>query len=327
MGVKIKDIISPENISFKDLDGKIIAIDAANTIYQFLSSIRQADGTPLMNKDGNITSHLSGLLYRTSAIVEKGIKPIFIFDGKPTPLKSETINKRNEVKEESEAKWKIAMEQGDTEAARKYATRTSRMSQYIIDSSKKLLDLMGIPHVQAFGEGEAQATYMVQNNDAWAVASQDYDCLLFGSPRIIRNLTLSGNKADLEYYQLSNVLTNLGITREELIDLALLVGTDFNEGVKGIGAKTGLKIIKKQKLEEYLKKNDKTLGRNPYELRDLFLNHEINKDYDIKWNKINKDKLTYFMCENNGFSQERVLTAAKKLEKLNSSQNSLDAWF
>ncbi|MDR3062629.1 MAG: flap endonuclease-1, partial [Methanobrevibacter sp.] len=294
MGVKVKDIISPEKISFRDLDGKIIAIDAANTIYQFLSSIRQADGTPLMDSSGNVTSHLSGLLYRISSIVEKGIKPIFIFDGKPSPLKSETLNKRNEIKEESEKQWKIALKEGDEESARKFATRTSRMSTYIIETSKTLLNLMGIPYVEAFGEGEAQATYMVQNGDAWAVASQDYDCLLFGAPRILRNLTLSGNKNDLEYYKLENVLNNLKISREQLIDLSLMVGTDFNPGIKGIGAKTALKIIKSKTLEEYLIEKNETLGRHPYELRDLFLNHEINKDYNIKWKKVKKEKLIDF---------------------------------
>ncbi|KZX14430.1 flap endonuclease-1 [Methanobrevibacter curvatus] len=327
MGVKVKDIISPEKISFRDLDGKIIAIDAANTIYQFLSSIRQTDGTPLMDSSGNVTSHLSGLLYRISSIVEKGIKPIFIFDGKPSPLKSETLNKRNEIKEKSEKQWKIALKEGDEESARKFATRTSRMSTYIIETSKTLLNLMGIPYVEAFGEGEAQATYMVQNGDAWAVASQDYDCLLFGAPRILRNLTLSGNKNDLEYYKLENVLNNLKISREQLIDLSLMVGTDFNPGIRGIGAKTALKIIRSKTLEEYLIEKNETLGRHPYELRDLFLNHEINKDYNIKWEKVNKEKLIGFMCDEHGFSKERVLTAEKKMEKINSPQNSLDAWF
>jgi len=327
MGVKIKEIVSPENIGFKDLNGKIIAIDAANTIYQFLSGIRQSDGSPLMDSDGNITSHLSGLLYRTSSIVEKGIKPIFVFDGKPTHLKEETLTKRNEMKEESEKKWKEALEEGDEEAARKYATRTSRMSQYIVESSKKLLDLMGIPHVQSFGEGEAQATYMVQNGDAWAVASQDYDCLLFGAPRIVRNLTLSGKQSEIEYFQLDKVLKTLELTRDQLIDLSLLVGTDFNPGIKGIGAKTGLKIIKKQTIEEYLKESETDLGRNLYQLRDLFKNPEINTDYEIKWKKIDLEELTDFMTNQHGFSSERVANAAKKMEKLNSSQKSLEDWF
>jgi flap endonuclease-1 len=327
MGVKIKDIVSPKNITLKDLEGKIIAIDAANTIYQFLSSIRQNDGTPLMDDAGNITSHLSGILYRTSSIVEKGIKPIYVFDGKPSQLKEETLTKRNEMKEKSEKRWKKALEEGDDEQARKYATRTSRMSPYIVESSKKLLDLMGIPHVQSFGEGEAQATYMVQNGDAWAVASQDYDCLLFGAPKIIRNLTLSGKLSELEYLELKPILEKLELSREQLIDLSLMVGTDFNPGIKGIGAKKGLKIIKSTTLEKYLKESGETLGRDPYEIRDLFINPEINNDYEIKWNKINKEELIDFMCNGHGFSPERVQNAMKKMEKLNTPQKSLEDWF
>jgi flap endonuclease-1 len=327
MGVKLKDIVGGETISLKDLNGKIIAIDAANTIYQFLSGIRQRDGTPLMDDNGNVTSHLSGLLYRTAAIVEKGIKPINVFDGKPSELKQSTLDKRNEIKLESEKKWKKALKEGDKETAHKYAIRTSRMSKYIVESSKKLLDLMGIPYVQSFSEGEAQATYMVRNGDAWAVASQDYDCLLFGANRIIRNLTLSGRQNDLEYFDLENVLKNIGLNREKLIDIALMVGTDFNPGIKGIGAKTAIKIIKTKTLEEYLKETDEDLGRNLYQLRDMFLNPEINKDYEIKWKKIKEEELIDFMSNQHGFSKERVEKALQKFEKLNTTQKSLEDWF
>lgn len=327
MGVKFKDIISPEKINLKDLDGKIIAIDAANTLYQFLSSIRQRDGTPLMDNQGNITSHLNGILYRTSAIVEKGLKPIYVFDGKPSEFKDETVEGRRIVREEAEKKWKAALKEGDEETARKFATRSSRMSPYIIDSSKKLLDIMGIPYVQAFGEGEAQASYMVANGDAWAVASQDYDCLLFGSPKIIRNLTISGNLAEPEYLELKKVLNELEVTREQLIDIALMVGTDFNQGIKGVGAKTGLKIVKTSKLEKYLKEKDIDLGLATDDLRNIFLNPEINKEYDIKWKSVDKDKIIDFMCIKHDFSEERVLTAVKKMEKLNTTQKSLTDWF
>lgn len=327
MGVKFKDIISPENINLKDLDGKIIAIDAANTLYQFLSSIRQRDGTPLMDKSGNITSHLSGILYRTSAIVEKGIKPIYVFDGKPSEFKGNTVEKRKEIRDDAEKKWKKALEEGDEEEARKFATRSSKMSPYILESSKKLLKYMGIPYVQSFGEGEAQASYMVANGDAWAVASQDYDCLLFGSPKIIRNLAISGNLSDLEYLELKKVLNNLGINRKQLVDVALLVGTDFNPGVKGVGAKTSLKIAKKSSIENYLndKKIDLGLGLN--KLQNIFLNPEINKDYEIKWNSVDKDQVVEFMCNQHDFSKDRVISALKKMEKLNTTQKSLEDWF
>ena len=179
MGVKFKDIVSPEEINLKDLEGRTVAIDAYNTIYQFLSGIRQRDGSPLMDHNGNVTSHLSGILYRTSAIVEKGIKPIYVFDGVASEYKSNTIEQRRAIKEEAIEKYKEAKASGNEEEMRKYAIRTSRMSPYIIESSKELLDYMGVPYVQAKGEGEAQGAYMVNQGDAWAVASQDYDCLLF----------------------------------------------------------------------------------------------------------------------------------------------------
>ncbi len=327
MGVKFKDIISPEKINLEDLDGKIIAIDAANTIYQFLSSIRQRDGTPLMDHQGNVTSHLSGILYRTSAIVEKGIKPIYVFDGKPSEFKDDTIEQRRSIRVEAEKKWKKALEEGDEKNARKYATRSSRMSPYIVETSKKLLDLMGIPYVQSFGEGEAQASYMVANGDAWAVASQDYDCLLFGSPKIIRNLTISGNLSDLEYLELKKVLNHLKITKKQLIDVALMVGTDFNSGIKGVGAKTGIKIVKESNLENYLKEKKENLGLDLDKLRNIFLNPEINKDYNIKWKSVDNDKIVNFMCVEHNFSQERVLSAIKKMKNLKVTQKSLNEWF
>ncbi len=327
MGVKFKDIVIAEKISFKDLDGKIIAIDAANTLYQFLSSIRQVDGTPLMDSDGNITSHLSGILYRTSNIVDKGIKPIFVFDGEPSEFKENTINERREVRQDAEKKWKEALEEGDEETAAKFAKRSSRMSPYILESAKELLEIMGIPYVQSFGEGEAQASYMVANGDAWAVASQDYDCLLFGSPKIIRNLTISGNLSDLEYLELEKVLKELNLNREQLIDIAIMVGTDFNNGIKGVGGKTGIKIVKNSTIEEYLKEKDIKLEVELEKLRSIFLNPDVNKNYTIKWNKVNKEKIIDFMCKKHDFSQERVLSAVKKMEKLQTTQKSLEDWF
>jgi len=327
MGVKFKDILEPDIINFKDLEGRIIAIDAANSLYQFLSSIRQVDGTPLMNKKGNITSHLSGILYRTSNIVEKGIKPIYVFDGEPSEYKENTMNERREIRQDAEKKWKEALEKGDEETAMKFAKRSSRMSPYILESAKELLDMMGIPYVQSFGEGEAQASYMVLKGDAWAVASQDYDCLLFGAEKIIRNLTISGNLSDLEYLELDNVLNKLEITREQLVDIAIMVGTDFNSGIKGVGAKTGLKIVKNSSMEEYIKEKGIEFDMNLEELKNIFLNPNINKNYNIKWKNVDKDRIVDFLCKKHDFSEERVLSAVKKMEKINTTQKSLEDWF
>ena len=327
MGVKLKDIVEPKTISFKDLEGRSVSIDAFNTLYQFLSTIRQRDGRPLTDEHGNVTSHLSGILYRNSSMVEKDIKPIYIFDGAAPELKSETQAKRREVREESEKIFKEALAAGDTEKARKFAMRSSKLSPEIIESSKKLLTLMGIPYVEAKGEGEAQAAYLVQKGDAYAVASQDYDCLLFGAKRVVRNLAVSSNLGDLEYYELNRVLRELDITREELIDMGILIGTDFCDGLKGVGAKTALKLAKKGQLEEKMAELQKESDHDLNEVRDIFLNHNVNEDYEIKWKKPDKEGLVEFLCYEHGFSESRVVKASDKLKNLSSSQGSLDAWF
>ena len=327
MGVKLKDIIEPEKISFKDLEGRVVSIDAFNTLYQFLSTIRQRDGRPLTDENGNITSHLSGILYRNSSMVEKGIKPIYVFDGKAPELKKETQDKRREIRDESEKIYKEALASGDTEKARKYAMRSSKLSPEIIDSSKKLLNLMGIPYVEAKGEGEAQAAYLVAHGDAYAVASQDYDCLLFGSKRVVRNLAVNSNSRDLEYYQLDKVLNELNITQEQLIDMGILIGTDFCDGLKGIGAKTALKLAHNDELENKIQELQKQSDHDLNEVREIFLDHNVNTDYKIKFEKPNKDKLVEFLSYEHGFSEDRVLKATDKLKNLSSNQGSLDAWF
>ena len=281
-----------------------------------------------MDQNGNVTSHLSGILYRTASIVDKGIKPIYVFDGDSSEHKAKTLEQRRAIKEEAMEKWEEAKAAGNIEEARKFAIRTSRMSPYTLESSKKLLDYMGIPYVQAEGEGEAQGAYMVEQGDAWAVASQDYDCLLFGAPRIVRNLTLSGGLSNLEYLELEKVLNEIDLTREQLIDVALMVGTDFNEGIHGIGAKTGLKLIRNNTLEDILvQKGITEVEVEPDELRDIFLKHDVNTDYEIKFKSAKRDKLVEFMCEEHGFSESRVLNVTEKLKKLSSTQKSLEDWF
>ncbi len=328
MGVKFRDIVSTEHIKFEDLKGKTVALDAANIIYQFLSSIRQRDGTPLMDHNGRVTSHFSGILYRTTSLIEKGMKPVYVFDGQSSHLKKDTLAKRNEVKVQSERRWKDALEEGRIEDARKFAVRSSRMSSDVVEGSKKLLTLMGIPYIQAPGEGEAQASYMVEKGDAWCVGSQDYDCLLFGASRMVKNLTISGGLGKLELIRLEKVLEELDITREQLVDLALLVGTDFNPGIKGIGAKKGLKLIKEYgDIYNVLEDRDIIFEVHPEVLQQMFLQHEVSTDYKITWKNPDREQIVEFLCGVHDFSEERVLNAVDKISKMDSNQSSLEKWF
>ncbi|MGM0405170.1 MAG: flap endonuclease-1 [Thermoplasmatota archaeon] len=323
MGTAIGDIVESKEIDFKSIKGKIIAVDAYNIIYQFLSSIRQRDGTPLKDSNGNITSHLSGILYRNSNLIQEGIKLIYVFDGKPDIMKEGTLEKRKERKEKAESEYEEALEKGDLETARTKAQQTSRMSDEIEKSSKELLGALGIPYIQAPAEGENQAAHMVSEGDAWAVGSQDFDSLLVGADRLIRNLTVSGKRKlpgrneykDIkpELIDLEKILDKLEITREQLIDIALLCGTDYNEGVKGIGPKRGLKYVKKYGgIEQVLREKDETIN-NVQEIKALFLEPKVTDDYDITFKDPDINKVKKFLCDEHDFSESRVEKALEKI--------------
>ena len=339
----MKDLIPKVNVDLKDLGGKSIAIDAYNALYQFLAIIRQPDGTPLKDHTGRITSHLSGLLYRTCNLLELGIKPIYVFDGIPPALKEVEIKRRAKVKDEALKKYEAALSEGRIEEARMYAQMTFRLKDYMADDSKRLLALMGVPWVQAPSEGEAQAAHLVRREDSNYCASQDYDSLLFGSPRLLRNVTISGRRklprkevyveVIPEVIELERVLKELGITYEQLIDVGILVGTDFNpEGVKGIGSKTALKLIKKHgSLEMVLQElKEATFPVEPQRIREIFLQPKVTDKYKLVWKEPDIERVRDFLCSERDFSKERVLKALEKAvkeQKKASTKTTLERWF
>ncbi|MCD6369778.1 MAG: flap endonuclease-1 [Thermoproteales archaeon] len=344
MGVNLKDLVEKKRIlSIEELRGKIISIDAYNALYQFLAIIRQPNGTPLMDSSGRITSHLNGLLYRTINFLEYGIKPVYVFDGKPPEIKKIEILRRTRRKEEAVKKYEEALKRGDLQAARIYAQQTSRLTEDMVNDAKKLLSLLGVPWVQAPSEGEAQAAYLVIKGDAWGAASQDYDALLYGAPRLVRNLTISGRRKlprkDVyieikpELIVLTEVLKSLGITREQLIDIAILIGTDYNpEGVPGIGPKKALKIIKEFKsLENAMNMlPSDVFPVDPSEIKKVFLNPPVTDNYELEWHEPDFEGIMYFLCDEHDFSRERVRNALKraiKAVKEIKTQKSLDSWF
>ena len=310
MGVNLSAIIEGQKIDFDFLNGKILAIDSYNMIYQFLSSIRQADGTPLIDSKGRVTSHLSGLFYRTINLIERGLNLIFVFDGEPPDFKKLEIERRRKIREEAEEKWKTALEEGKLEEAQKYAKMSSSVSEEIINESKLLVSYLGFPVVQAKSEGEAQCAKICQDGNAFATASQDFDSLLFGSPRTLRNLSMSR----AEYLELIE-LEKLNLKREELILIALLVGTDYNPGIKGIGPKKALKLVKEHKTIENLKKNVEWDFEIDLEtLYYFFLNPPVYEDYKIEFSNPQTEKIKKLLCDEHNFSEERV---SKFLDKLN----------
>jgi len=347
MGVNLKELIPSEarrTIELVELRGKVISIDAYNALYQFLSAIRQEDGKPLMDSRGRITSHLSGLFYRTINMVEHGIKPVYVFDGKPPEMKAAEIERRRSMKEEAIKKYEEALRRGDLEAARMYAQRTSVLTSEMVEAAKKLLDAMGIPWVQAPAEGEAQAAFMAAKGDTWATGSQDYDSLLFGTPRLVRNLTITGRRKlprkDVyveikpEIIDLKIVLEKLQITREQLIDIAILLGTDYNpDGVKGIGAKTALKLIRTYgSLERILPNIKAQFPVDPLDIKKYFLNPPVNTNYKLEWREPDSEKVVSILVSKYDFSEKRVLNALERLKKayrehIKSRQLGLDQWF
>ena len=330
MGIQISEIIPRQEIKLEDLKGKIVAIDAFNTLYQFLTTIRQPDGTPLMDKKGRVTSHLSGLFYRNINLLLEGIKPVYVFDGKPPELKGEEIKRRTEAKQEAQEKYEEAKKVGDIGAMHKYSQQFTRVDAQIIKESKELLEAMGIPVVQAKGEGEAEAAHLSRNNLAWASASQDYDSLLYGATRLVRNLTLarkrktsSGAYVEInpELIEFEHLLNTLQINKDQLICLGILVGTDYNPGgIKGIGQKTALDIVRKYqypiKIFDYINTHPKyEMNFDWQEVYRQFHEFECctTKEEKFEFKAPDKEKVKKILLDHD-FSEERIDSGLAKLE-------------
>ncbi len=303
----------------------MIGIDAYNTLYQFLATIRdRMTGEPLRDSHGRVTSHLSGLFYRTLRLMEAGIRPVFVFDGKPPAWKTATLDARKGIKQAAEVKLEEARKAGDVEKIRTYAQAASRLTAPMVQESKELLTALGVPWIQAPSEGEAQATQLLKDGSVWAVGSQDWDSLLFGAERVVRNLTVSGRKkvAGKELYtevvpelvQLKDVLAHLNITHHQLILLGILIGTDYNPGgVQGVGPKTALKLVKEHPMAAGLQGAvEWTFPMSIQELADFF-ETPLTEKAEIPKARLDAAALRKFMVDEHSFSAERTDSAIQKL--------------
>jgi flap endonuclease-1 len=342
MGTDLGDLIEPEEISFEHMLNKKIGVDAMNTLYQFLSIIRQADGTPLKDSQGRVTSHLSGLFYRTTKLIDKGIKPIYIFDGKPPDLKAKEAKERRKRREKAEEEWKRLKEEGKMKKAFTKATQSSKLTGDMIEESKKLLDGMGVPHVQAPSEGEAQAAWMNREGDIWAVGGQDWDSLLFNAERMVKNLTTTGRRkipgknayktVVPEKIELETALQQLEVRQEQLIWLAMLIGTDFNPGgIKGIGPKTGIKLVREYDSFDALLDDDKVdwkRDNDPHAILDFFQDPPVDKEAEYEFETPDADAVRTLLIQEHGFSEDRVISTLNTLEDASKeSQSDLGSYF
>jgi flap endonuclease-1 len=340
MGLDLKPLLSAVPIKLAELSAKNVAVDAFNTIYQFLATIRGPSGEPLANSRGEITSHLSGLFYRNTNLLMENIRPIYVYDGKAHELKVQEIERRAKLKKEATEKYQLAVEEGRMEDARKYSVRTSVLTDKIVEETKRLLDCLGIPHVQAPSDGEAAAAHLTKSGMAYAAASQDYDSILFGASRLVRNLAISGRRKvpnrnayiDIEPEMLEHdkVLRETGLTHEQLVDVGILIGTDFNPGgFPGIGPKTALKLIREKSKLENIEKIAHLLPEVPYnEIRKIFLSPELPKVDRLEFNQVNREAVLDFLCVEKSFSADRVSGQLDRLQKaVTNRSQSLEQWF
>lgn len=322
---------------FKNYFGRKVAVDASMCIYQFLIAVRQ-DGSNLMNEDGETTSHLMGMFYRTIRMVESGIKPVYVFDGKPPDMKSGELAKRKERREEAQKQLEKAEEAGDEENIEKFNRRLVKVSKQHNEECKELLKYMGIPFINAPGEAEAQCAALVKAGKVYATGTEDMDALTFGTTVLLRNLTVAeARKLPIKEYHYNRVLEELGLTKDEFIDLCILLGCDYCDSIRGIGPKRAIDLIKQHKtIDEILKHLDSKKYTVPEdwmykEARRLFQEPEVAdpEELELKWAEPDEEGLIDFMVTQKNFSEDRIRNGMKKLQKAKqgTTQGRLDSFF
>ena len=327
MGCNLRDLAQPETLELSSLSGQKIGVDAFLTAFQFLTTIRdrspEGDGGPLKSSNGKVVSHLMGFLNRTTTLLAAGIKPVFIFDGQAPELKADEIAMRKARREEARAIHRQALDAGDFALAQKMAQRFISYTPEMVEETKQLLDLLGVPWVDAKAEGEGQGAVMAALGQLDAVATQDWDALLYGTPVLIRNMMTAGNKSHGRVVKaqkiiLDDLLAEHDLSREQLIDLAIMIGTDFHPGIKGIGPKTGIKLIKQfGDIETICAEKGKDLPEKLGEIREIFRNHPSNEvpNEELQMGSVDLDGLKQFLQVDRQFSQRRMDNAIDKLKE------------
>jgi len=315
VGLPLKDLVVAQELPWDALASRTLAVDGYNAVYQFLATLRQRDGQLFCDPEGRVTSHLMGVFYRTTSLLREGVLPVWVFDGKPPERKTGTIRQRIAAKEKAEEQWQEALAAGDLETARKKAAQTSRLTRPMVEELRQLLSALGVPSIQAPSEGEAQAAAMAARGTVWATASEDYDSLLFGAPRLVRGLAArsrGGASPGAQLIDRAEVLSNLGISEEELILLGIVIGTDFNDGVRGYGPKKALKLV-----QEHLgfRATVEKVGIDAEEAAEVAEIFRHPQSVDVPppaFGPVDEAAVRTILIDEHGFSEERVRAAVAR---------------
>jgi flap endonuclease-1 len=287
-----------------------------------------------MDSKGNITSHLVGIWSRFSNLMQRGIQLAIVLDGNAPKQKLREHEERHLRKVEAKEKFQKAKDEEDIESMAHYARQFSFLSDEMVDEAVQLMEAMGLPVIQAPTEADAQMAYLNKQGEVWASASSDYDCLLHGTPRLITNLTLSQKrrtssgtiiKTSPEMIELSKVLSALKVSQEQLICMAILIGTDYHPGVHGIGPMKAMKIVQQHKTAKEIF----TAAQADFdwkEIYDLFVNMPVEKKYTLAWKEPNEQAIRRILTKHD-FSEDRITNTFNKLTKRpDKEQTGLERW-
>ncbi|MFC7021452.1 MULTISPECIES: flap endonuclease-1 [Haloarcula] len=313
-----------EDVSFDDLDGSVVAVDAHNWLYRYLTTTVKFTGDgKYTTADGEEVANLIGVVQGLPKFFEHDLTPVFVFDGAVTDLKDDEVQKRREQRERYEAELEAAREAGDAVRAAKLDSRTQRLTATIVETTRDLLDLLDVPVVDAPAEGEGQAAYMARKGDVDYAGTEDYDALLFGAPFTLRQLTSSG---DPELMDFEATLERHDLTWEQLVDAAILMGTDFNEGVAGIGPKTAVKTLHEHgDLYGVLEARGEHIDHAD-RIRDLFLDPAVTDDYSVRTDlDPDVDAARRFVTEEWEVDADEVARGFERIEE-SMVQTGLDRW-
>ena len=275
----LRQLAALRDVTWDEVAGSVVAVDAHNWLYRYLTTtVKWTSDGVYTTSAGEEVANLVGVVQGLPKFFEHDLTPVFVFDGGVTELKEAEVSDRREKRERAEERRAEAEERGDAVEAARLEARTQRLTDTILKTTRELLALLDVPTVDAPAEGEAQAAYMARRGDADYAGSEDYDTLLFGAPRTLRQLTSKGTP---ELMDLDATLSRHDITLEQLIDVAVLCGTDFNPGVDGVGPKTALRAIADHGDLWAAVEAEGWQVPNADRVRDLFREPPVTDDYAV----------------------------------------------